>query len=275
MALLTKLSGIAPFAAAALMGMAGCNNDPGSGTLTLQYQFGVIGSTCAAEGVSSVRVSIGNEVDEEPCSEDGEVTISSVPAGNYDVVVEGLDAEGITVRDNIGNDDDESVEVIGGSSQEHEVFLYPTPAEIELTLVLLDEDELQLPSLDSSQIEAFQVRASEGTNNLLLDGEVVIADLTSARTIVADPNRQLDGEEVNTIVLNAVIGSSIVPVDANLNTAAIENFTFEAPGHGRLIEIRVECVGTSCTGTVESTDEGTVVTGGGDTDGGTDGATSG
>ena len=274
MASMTNLSGLAPLATAALLLGAGCNNDPGSGTLTINYQFGAIGSSCSAEGVTTVRVSVGGEVEEEACSDDGEITLSGVGAGNYnDLVVEGIDAEGITVRDNLGNDeDDEAVEVIGGSSTDKDVFLYPTPAEIELTLVLLDEDGLQLPSLDTSLIESFTVRATEGTNNLLLDSEVVIADLTSARTIVPDPDRQLNGEEVNTVVINAVVNGNVVPIDGDPSTTAIDNFTFDAPGHGRLIEIRIECEGSICTGTVQSTDGGTMVTGGGsDTDGATGG----
>lgn len=272
MASITKLSGLAPLATAALLLGAGCNNDPGSGTLTINYQFGAIGSSCSAEGVTTLRVSVGDKEEEEPCSDDGEITLSGVGAGNYNnLVVEGVDAEGITVRDNLGNDDDdESVEVIGGSSTEKDVFLFPTPAEIELTLVLL-QDGLQLPSLDSSDIESFTVRATEGTNNLLLDSEVVIADLTLARTIVPDPERELNGEEVNTVVINAIVNGNAVPVDSDPNTSAIENFTFDPPGHGRLIEIRVECEGTDCSGSVQSTDGGTMV--GGDPD--TDSATSG
>jgi hypothetical protein len=273
MASITKLSGLAPLATAALLLGAGCNNDPGSGTLTINYQFGAIGSTCQAEGVTNVRVTVGNDVEEEPCNDDGEITLSGVPAGNYDLVVEGIDVEGITVRDNIGNDeDDERVEVIGGSSTDKNVLLFPTPAEIELTLVLLDEDGLQLPSLDTSMIESFSVRATEGTNNLLLDSEVVIADLTSARTIVPDPDRTLNGEEVNTVVINAIVNGAANPIDADPNTTAVENFTFEAPGHGRLIEIRIECQGSDCTGMVQSTNGGTMVTGGAsDTDSGTGG----
>ena len=267
MASITKLSALAPLAATVAL-LGACNNDPGSGTLTIHYQFGAIGSTCAAEGVQTIRVSVGNETEEEACSDDGEITLSGVGAGSYNnLLVEGMDAEGITVRDNLGNaTDDEAVEVIGGSSTDKDVQLFPTPASIQLTLFLNDDDGLQLPSLDSSVIESFEVVATEGTNNLLLESEVVIADLTSAKTIVPDPERDLNGEEVNTIVIRAVVNGQATQVDGDPDTTAIDPFTFTSPGHGRLIELRVDCQGQICTGLVESTNEGTDLTGGGDTD---------
>ena len=272
MASITKLSALAPLAATAAL-LGACNNDPGSGTLTIHYQFGAIGSTCAAEGVQTIRVSVGSEVDEEACSDDGEITLSGIGAGNYNnLLVEGIDAEGITVRDNLGNSpDDEAVEVIGGSSTDKDVSLFPTPASIQLQIVLLGDDGFQLPSLDSSAIESFDVIALAGNNNQLLESEVVIADLTSATPIVPDPDRALDGEAVNTVVVRANVNGQAVQVDGDPNTTAIDPFTFSPPGYGRLIVLRVECTGQICIGNVVSTNEGTDLTGGGDTDSGTGG----
>ncbi len=277
---ITKLSALAPLAAAAaLLGPAGCNNDPGSGTLTINYQFGIGGSTCANEGVETIRVSFGDETETEPCNDDGQLVLSGVPARNYnDFVVEGIDAESITVRDNLAAPaGDESIEVIGGSSQDVDVTLTPTPASIELTFVLLDEDELQLPSLDSSVVESFDIRAAEGTNAALLDSSVAVDDLTSAKVIVPDENRSLDGERVDTVVINYTANGNDGQVDGDPMMAGAQPFSFEPPGDGRLIQIRITCIVDACEGVLMGTDMGGTVTTGGDsdTDSGTDSATSG
>ncbi len=277
---LTKLSALAPLAAAAaLLGPAGCNNDPGSGTLTINYEFGIGGSSCANEGVETIRVSFGDEQESQPCSDDGQVVISGVPARKYnDFVVEGIDAEDITIRDNLtAPAEPGTIEVIGGSSQDVDVGLFPTPASIELTFVLLDEDELQLPSLDSSVVESFDVRAAQGTGAILLDSSVDVDQLTSAKVIVPDANRSLDGLRVDTVVIDYTANGSSGQVDGDPDATGPQPFTFDPPGDGRLIQIRITCIVDECEGILMGTDMGGTVTTGGDsdTDSGTDSATSG
>lgn len=272
MASITKLSALASLAAAAsLLGFA-CNNDPGSGTLTINYQFGIGTTSCAAEGVDTIRVSFGNEQRTEACSDDGEIIMSGIDARNYsDFLVEGLDAEGVTIRDNLDDPhDDEALEVIGGASTTIDVTLTPTPATIEVTFVLLDANGVPyVPSADVP-ISTFEVIAAEGSASPLLQHEFTVANLESATNNVPDPDRDLDGERVDTVVVNY----DEMQVDADPSTSAIEPFTFEPPGDGRVVKIRVTCTGEDCEGMLEGIEGGSVTTGG-DSDTDTDGGSSG
>lgn len=271
MASLTKIAPIA--LAAALLGSA-CNNDPGSGTLTINYQFGIGNSTCAVEGVDTIRVTFGNEEHSEACSEEGEIVLSGVDARNYsDFLVEGIDAEGVTIRDNLDDPhDDEAVEVIGGASTTIDVTMTPTPASIEVTFVLLDANGVPyVPSADVP-IDSFEVIAAEGSASPLLSHEYTVSNLESATNIVPDPERDLDGERVDTVVVRY----DGIDVDGDPSTTAVEPFTFDPPGDGRVVKIRVTCNGDSCTGMLEGIEGGSVTTGAsGDTDGDTDGGSGG
>ncbi len=275
MASITKFSALAPLAvAAALLGSAGCNNDPGSGTVTINYQFGIGSSSCTTEGVGTIRVSFGDEERTEICTDAGEIVLSGVEARNYnDFVMEGIDGEDITIRDNLdAPNDDESLEVIDGASTSIDVTLTPTPAQIEVTFILLDANGVPyVPSADVP-IDTFKVEAAEGSSSLLLEHEYTVSNLQSATNIVPDEERDLDGERVDTVV----VSYDDVQVDADPATAGLEAFTFDPPGDGRLIQIRVTCNGDMCSGELIDTDQGGTIPGGGsDTDGDTDSGTGG
>ena len=271
MASITKLSALAPLAASiALLGA--CNNDPGSGTLTINNRFGIGTSDCQSEGVDTVRVSLGDETDTAVCSHDGEITLSGVAARNYnDLLVVGIDAMGVTIRDNLDDpDDDESVEVIGGSSTQLDVTLTPTPAIIELTTVQLAAPNTPYAPSETPVYEEFELVAAEGSESPMLTYAFDYSDLTSLTQEIPDEDREVDGERVNTIVVRA----DGVQVDANTNTTVVDPFTFDPPGDGRTIRINVTCIAADCSGTVEIDAVPDAVTGGGsDTEG--DSATSG
>lgn len=261
--------------AAALLGATACNNDPGSGTLTIQYEFGIGGSSCSAEGVNSLRITLGDEQYDEPC-DDSEVTFSNLPARNYsNFIVEGLDLEGITVRDNLdAPDDDEAVEVIGGSSQVIDVRLTPTPATIEVTFILLDADGVPyVPSADIP-VETITVEAAAGTNVSFLTHEFDISALAMARNVVPDPERDIEGDRVDTVVVEYEAGMGSVRIDGDPATDGVQPFTFEPPGFGRLVQITVTCNGDVCEGELMGTDA-PATTGGGDSADDTGVATSG
>lgn len=268
MASITKFSALAPLAvAAALLGSAGCNNDPGSGTLTINYRFGIGSSSCTGEGVGTIRVSFGNEERTEICSDEGQIVLSGIEARNYnDFVVEGIDGQDITIRDNLdAPSDDESLEVIDGASTTIDVTLTPTPAQIEVTFILLDANGVPYVPSATVPIDTFTVEAAEGSSSLLLDHEYTVANLESATNIVPDEERDLDGERVDTVV---------VSYDAGTASTSLDAFTFDPPGDGRLIQIRVTCNGDVCTGELIDTDQGGTIPGGGsDTDGDTDNGT--
>ena len=274
MASITKLSALAPLAVATLLGFAGCNNDPGDGSLTINYRFGIGTSSCSAEGVSSVRVSLGDESETRPCSDEGEITLTGVPARNYnDLLVEGIDAEGVTIRDNLDDpDDDERVEVIGGSSTSIDVTLTPTPAILELTIVQLAAPNTPYAPSEDPVYEDFEVIAAEGSASPLLIHVFEYSQLTSLTNYVPDPERDLDGDRVDTVVVNA----DDMQVDADPSTPEIDEFSFAPPGDGRTIKINVTCIAEACEGTVDiEAEPGAVTGGGGDTDGDTDSGTGG
>ncbi len=272
MASITKFSALAPLAIA-LLGFAGCNNDPGSGTVTINYRFGIGSSSCTNEGVGTIRLSFGDESRSEICSDEGVIVLSGIEARNYnDFVVEGIDNEDITIRDNLDTpSDDESLEVIDGASTTIDVTLTPTPAQIEVTFILLDANGV--PYVPSAQvpIDTFEVQAAEGSSSLLLEHEFTVANLESATNIVPDEQRDLDGERVDTVVVRY----DDIQVDGDSSTSAMDPFEFDPPGDGRLIQIRVTCEGEMCVGELVNTNEGVSVTGGGDTDGDTDSGTGG
>ena len=108
-ALLVRIAAIALVATA-------CNSGPTSGTLTVNYQIG-LGDTCEENGIATVRVRLDGEYEEEAdCNPDDPIVLTGVAAGNYDVLIHGLDATGTAVMDNLGPpDSDERVEIVGGS----------------------------------------------------------------------------------------------------------------------------------------------------------------
>lgn len=275
MASITKFSALAPLAvAAALLGSAGCNNDPGSGTVTINYQFGFVAasSSCTGEGVGTIRISFGDEERTEICSDTGEIVLSGIEARNYnDFVVEGIDGETITIRDNLdAPDDDESLEVIDGASTTIDVTLTPTPAQIEVTFILLDANGVPYVPSAEVPIDTFGVRGLAGSSSLLLEHDFTVSNLQSATNIVPDEERDLDGQLVDTVV----VSYDGLQVDADPSTTPLEAFTFDPPGDGRLIQIRVTCNGDVCTGELIDTDQGGMIPGGGsDTDGDTDSGT--
>ncbi len=278
MAFKSSLSALArlSFATAlvAVSGGLGCNNDPGSGTLTVNYQFGIGGSTCADEGVTQVRVTLGDETRTDACADNGEITLSGIDARNYsDFLVEGIDATGVTIRDNLDlPEDDEAVEVLGGASQTIDVTLTDTPASIEVTFVLLDGDGVPyVPSADIP-IETFEVAAAAGSGAPLLLHVFEVEDLEAAKNIVPDPNRDLDGDAVDTVVVSYEAGSGDVQVDGDPDTMGVQAFTFTPPGDGRLVQIRVTCMGDVCNGELEGISAGSPTTGGDSATGGSGGA---
>ena len=271
----TKFSALAPLAvAAALLGSAGCNNDPGSGTVTINYRFGIGSSSCTSEGVGTIRLSFGDEVRSEICSDAGQIVLSGIEARNYnDFVVEGIDNEDITIRDNLDTpSDDESLEVIDGASTTVDVTLTPTPAQIEITFIFFDANGVPYVPSAEVPIDTFTVEAAEGSSSLFLEHDFTVASLESAVNIVPDENRDLDGERVDTVVVQY----DGVQVDGDPATSGLDPFEFAPPGDGRLIQIRITCNGDMCTGELTDTDQGVDLTGGGsDTDGDTDSGTGG
>jgi hypothetical protein len=248
---------------------SGCVQEEQSGTLTINYRFGAGAQTCeVSDAVQNVRITLdGQEFAEDPCDDSGSVTLPSVPAGNYaSLVVEGVDAEGTTVRDNLDLPaDDESVEVLGGKATTKDVTLTPTPALVRYQFVLLDDNGLPYAPAAMIPIQEFRTAAfRQGGNLQLLAQDFIVAMLASSQVDMADPNRDLVGTDLDFITVG-VIGE-------NGGVLSTLPFMFAPPGAGKLVLVKINCTGTACDGTVEVMG-GEIDPTGGETD--TGGATSG
>lgn len=256
------------FALTASLGATGCVEEDQSGTLTINYRFGGLSNSCADEAVEEVRVSLdGTEFAEEPCDESEGITLPSVPAKPYgSLLVEGIDAEGVTIRDNLdAPHDDESVEVLGGAAQSKDVQLSPTPALLRFRFIVLDEDGAPYPPAATIPIKSFDVNAYEdGGNSLLLSHQFVYAQLQSTTVDTPDPDRDLNGEDLDAITVDIV----------DQQNASVEELQWEItpPGAGRLVLVEINCRGTTCEGEPEVMGAAPVdPTGGTGTGGDTDG----
>lgn len=244
--------------------LGGCVQEDQSGTLTVNYRFGGLGNSCEMEGVQDVRVSLdGVEYAEEPCDDAEGITLPAVPAKVYNnLLVEGVDAEGTTIRDNLDvPSDDESVEVLGGASQTKDVQLSPTPATLRFRFIVLDENGAPYPPAAQVPIQSFDVVAYEdGGNQVLISHEFVYAQLQTTTVDTPDPDRDLHGDDMDAVTVDIV----------DQQGADIEQLQFPMtpPGAGRLVLIEINCMGTSCMGEIEVMEGGPLdPTGGTGTDG--------
>lgn len=242
---LARLCTTTLFAALAL-GVTGCADEDQSGTLTVEYQFGAADRSCAEEGVTDVRISLsGTEFAHESC-DDEPITLPSVPAKGYSVLVEGIDAEGTTIRDNLGSPaTDENVEVLGGSSQTIEVRMTPTPATLRMRFIVLDDDGAPYPPAATVPIKSFDVVAYRNGGSLdLLSHSFVYAQLMSTTVDVPDPDRDLVGDDLDYVTLDVID-------QQNAQAAQLSWDIDPPPGAGRIVEIVVTCHGTDCSGELE------------------------
>lgn len=257
----TKIFCITAACAAAL---AGCNNEEQSGNLVINYDFVVDSGTCADSAVTNIRVTLNDITENEPCGEDGEFTLNSVPAGNYkDVIIEGIDAANITIRDNLDDPEgDTSIEILGGASQTMDAFLTPTPATIELKLLLFDADGAPYLGQSMSPITEFRVTAIESGSGVLGVGDVDVTNLESNTVLVPDEQRNILGDKLNRITVNYTANGGTQEVDSDPATPAVEPFDFAPPGAGRKVTITLTCLADSCSAELASDgEEGTITTG--------------
>lgn len=230
------------------MGASGCSNEEQSGSLTINYQFGAASASCADSLTTQIRVSLnGQQFAEQPCDDTGSITLPSVPARNYSqLLVEGIDVEGTTVRDNLAPPtDDESVEVVGGAAVvKEDVVLTPTPAIVRFQFVVLDETGAPYPPAATPPIKLFRTEAfRQNGNTSLLAHDFVYADLMTTLVDMPDPQRDLEGDLLDFI--------SVRIVDQSDSTIDTLTEMVVPPGPGKLVQVRVDCRGTACTSSLE------------------------
>lgn len=234
---------VAALALSAVSALAsGCAEDEGKGTLIVPIILGP-DRDCSEVGVDAVRISLAdteytNEVD---CSDESprEVRLEKVPAGKYELVVEGIDVDGYTVMDNLADEArDRRVEVLGdgASVTAPEAVLTSSPAIFELTV------DFMASSCAASGIDSFEVRAFDNAVDQLLSYDLECDDDSLGTTVIPDPGRDLDGDEFGDFTITprdksgAAVGSALSP-----------GMPFVPPGPGRIVSVTLlDCDENGC-----------------------------
>lgn len=241
-----RLASLTAAPALAALGLAalasGCAEDEGKGTLIVPVILGP-DRDCDEVGVESIRISLAEEeyANEVGCSDESprEVRLEGVPAGRYELLVEGIDGEGVTVMDNLADEErDRRVEVLGdgASVTAPDAVLTSSPAIFELTV------DFMASSCAASGIDVFEIRAFDNAVDQLLTYELECDDETLGTTIIPDPGRDLDGDEFGDFTITprdksgAAVGSPLSPA-----------MPFPPPGPGRTVAVTLlDCDENGC-----------------------------
>lgn len=239
-----------------VVALAACNNDTPTGSLTVPFKIGSA-NVCSFKNpsgadvpVDDVRIALyrkgtvdsGEPVAEEtaPCAE-GQALFTTIDAGNYDVVAEGKDADGLVVFDNEG--EGSVAEVLEGQDvTADEVRLNLTPAKLQVRWSFsgFEFNQCTQVELETLSIEARR----DGGNSPLGDGEFSCdqaADAGDGYHLLVDTDRRLNGNDIDTV--------EITPRDASGKTiGSIAAFSFDPPGPGHTIKLTlgIECTATNC-----------------------------
>jgi hypothetical protein len=226
-----------------LLAVAGCTGDGGfdTGVLVVPYELGNA-RDCESLGVVSVRAELddGNYAEETDC-EAGQVRFNLLDPGRYDVVVYGLDEQGVAVMDSLAHGTT-AIDVIGSGTTvivDPGVRLTAAPARLKLRW------EFGFGSCEAASIERFGVSAwrSDGSE-LLMTGEVSCALPGEGRDqyrLVPDEARELSGDEFGEV--------EIQPYDRHgLPVGEPVVFGFDSPGPGREVRLSLSCGVGGCEG---------------------------
>jgi hypothetical protein len=244
-----------------------CNNDPATGSLSVAYRLGP-GLACDSVDppIANVRITLdGDKYDEEEaCDPDAPIVFTGVAAGNYDVLAEGIDAEGVTVMDNVaGLSADDKVEVVGGSDKEHNVTLADTPAQVQVRWTTFVDGQFAQCAFATSKY--FEVTAFHGANPFF-DAYRFDCEVPPGYQALPDPMREIDGKTLSAVVIRVL--------DENQDPIGDEMLfdDFDPPGPGRAVKIDITCDGpdgeTECTGEVVGIDAADTGADTGSTEGG-------
>jgi hypothetical protein len=227
----------------ASMALVGCKDDGGPGTLSVQFVLGN-DKQCSEVDVESIRVVLSRG-DEElydetvPCA-DGVVEIDGIEPKVYDLLVEGIDAEGFATFDNLGTPEAErKIEIFEGSLFEQSVDLTARPADVGVRWTL------GVTNCTGAGIDRFRIRVFEvGGANLMLEEEIdceATGEGTEGYRWLPDPDRVLNGSLVGEV--------GVVPLDATGTMIGGQvPFAFDPVGAGHPVKLTVECNDAFCTG---------------------------
>jgi hypothetical protein len=235
------LRGLGVMLVSAVLAACGSGDKNDSGVVVVPYQLGNH-RDCKSLGVVAVRAELdeGMQVQEVDCDA-GELRFSLLRPGSYDLVVYGLDNNGVRVMDSLA-DGPKPVEVVGGGTTvvvDPPVKLTAAPAHVELRW------DLGFGSCDSASIGTFDLNAwrSDGSD-LLMQTEVPCSMRGQGRLqyrTIPDKERALSGDELGEVDVQAKDVHGITmgkPV----------TFTFASPGPGGEVKLSLNCGDAGCKG---------------------------
>ncbi len=232
--------------------LSACGDDEQTGNASISYRLGT-GVACDAAllgigglgSVELVRATLTRGdtmiVREEPCNPDVSISIDAAPAGNYDLIVQGLDGVGTAVMDNAKHPESQQIEIIGGSSQSFDSTLFPAPAVVEARLeALVDGQFAQCDFLSVQFIELTMFRNSTP----MLTYEFDVCTTAPGYNPVPDEMGAIEGAELNQIFVSVKD-----PAGSEVDSFSIE--INPPPGAGKTVQISVSCDNTDCEGVLD------------------------
>jgi hypothetical protein len=264
---------LAAFGLLSLLAVATCGDDSGSGSsetetssqtslqtamqdetstqtanLTINYFFPP-GVSCDQneESVQSIRVELGESGAYGSAiavcdNAGGEVVLSGIDAGSYDLFVLGIDDESDAVLDNRGGSaDDDVVETVVGGDQVVDVSLGLAPARLEVRMVVDFNGFPAQCSSDEIMIKGVRVEAWDFTNaDLLNSHDFDSCEFDGGFAVVPDMAREINGRRFDGIVIQPldVMGGAV---------GSTYDVQLEGPvGAGKLVQVIIECEGDVC-----------------------------
>jgi hypothetical protein len=149
--------------------------------------------------------------------------------------------------------------VIGGASNPFDVTLTPTPAALRFRWSVLDPMGFSIPNCNDAIPESFEVVAY-AQSSALAEHTFVYCDSPPGYQPMPDPDRSIDGDDLNGVVVRVLDGSGAV-------LGAPLEFPFDPPGAGKTLDFVIECTGDDCMGTVMAGEPVTGNDSGSETDG--------
>lgn len=243
---------VTKFSCLSLLAVAACNNDTPTGNLEVAFE---IGSGVPCDNVEDVTVKLvkpGAKADVdgviEPVAEitvacsAGKALLTSVETGNYQVIVEGTDAENTIVVDNGLTAETDLAEVLeGADTSAGTIKLSPTPAKLLIRWTL----EGFLNQCTSIPVANFDVIGykNAGKSPIAMGAFACdsAADQDDFYHALPDTDRNVDGEELDSI--------EITPKDATGNVVGERVvYSITPPGAGKTVKLTfsTECTDVMC-----------------------------
>ncbi len=211
--------------------------------LTIRYTLEA-GVSCDQDGVESILVHLGEDgaagTASMPCDDaGGEIVLTAIDPGSYDLLVVGVDANTTAVLGNASGD--EHVELVAGEDHVVDVVLGLVLAHLEVALVVTaDGFPVQCNSPQPIMIRGLHVEAWDLANaDLLASHDFDSCDFDGLEP-VPDMDRQINGRHFDGVVIQ--------PLDAN---GGAVGSSYELPlggpvGAGQLVQVSVECEDDAC-----------------------------